>query len=336
MAQGIRALRKLQFGQESTPGTIVAATTKWRGTGTIEDTRVLKHPTEDVGLLVPTDRTYVPLLGAKLALESTPATFEQLPYILETSIKKIGTGVADGTGDGKIYDYVLAETALNTLGTLTIEGGDNAEAEVMEYGFTTDFTLDGKPGEAWMMSANLVGRQVAIQAFTGSIAIPTVEEILFSKTKLYIEAAGGTYGATQKANTLIAAKLNVKSGWVPTAAMDGNLYFRSAQYSRDVFSITLDLTFELESTAVQQKVDWRAHTAHKISLITQGSAITQGSGVYAYKTLKINLGGDWVKFSKIGEKDGNDIVTGTFRAAYNATNADIGNIIVVNTLAALP
>ena len=36
---GKKALRKIQLGQEATPGTIVAATTIWRGMGTIEDLR---------------------------------------------------------------------------------------------------------------------------------------------------------------------------------------------------------------------------------------------------------------------------------------------------------
>jgi hypothetical protein len=128
---GIKALRKIQLGREATAGTAVAATTVYRGLGTIEDQRKLVFPNEDVGLVVATDRAYTAQYLAALSMESTEATFEQLPHILEAGIKSIGTGVADGVGTGKIYDYVLPEASKNTIKSYTIEGGDDRKK--MEY-----------------------------------------------------------------------------------------------------------------------------------------------------------------------------------------------------------
>ena len=48
---GVKALRKVQLGLESTKGTAVAATALWRGTGTIEDKREVVFPDEDIGYL---------------------------------------------------------------------------------------------------------------------------------------------------------------------------------------------------------------------------------------------------------------------------------------------
>jgi hypothetical protein len=336
MTQGVKALRKIQMGRETTAGTAVAATSLWRGIGTIEDTRAVKHSKEDVGLAVPTDRIYVPLLGGKLSMDSVEATFEQLVHLLEGGIKAVGTGAADGTGSGKIYDYTLPTTALNAIKTYTFEGGDNNEVEEMEYAFVTDFSLSGRGNEAWMMQGNWQGRQVSLSSWTPAISIPTVEEILFSKTVFAVDDVSGDYGTTPKSNTLIEAKLAVKTGWVATVAMDGNLYFRSAQFSKDIFGIMLDLTLEFEATAAAERQNWKDKVPRLIQLKAEGSDLTTPGTTYSYKTLIINLAGTWDKFSKIGERDGNDIVTASFVAEYNATKAGIGNIIVVNELASVP
>jgi len=330
---GIKAFRKLQMGRETVAGTAVAATSLWRGLGTIEDTREQVDVDEDIGLFSGADRTYQGKLGALLSLESIPATFEQFPHILEAGIVAVGTGVADGAGSGKIYDYPVPEAAASVIKTYTWEGGDNEEVEEMEHCFVQDFGLDGKPGEAWMVSANWIGRQVSISSYTGAIAVPTVEDMLFSKTKFYIDAVASAYGTTLKSSTLLGASLKFKTGWKPVWTADGQLYFSTIKAVKP--EITLDLTLEFNGTSVAEKVNWRAQTPRKIQLKCEGSALTPGT-TYSYKTMIVNLVGKWDKFSKIGEAEGNDIVTGTFRGKYNATAADAGNIIVVNTLATIP
>ena len=127
---GVKALRKIQLGDESSAGTPVAASTIWRGMGTISDQREVVHVEEDVGYLSGTDRTYVPKLFAELELEETEATFEQLPHILEMSLKD-ETPAQDGTGSGYIYQYEFPTTTQPTIQTYTIEGGDDQQAEEM-------------------------------------------------------------------------------------------------------------------------------------------------------------------------------------------------------------
>lgn len=331
---GIKPLRKLQLGREATAGTAVVASTIWRGHGTIEDLREPVFVEEDVGIAPGTDRSYIPSLGGALDMESVPSTFEQTLHPLEASIKTVGTGVADGAGTGKIYDYVIAETTKPTIKTYTIEGGDDQEVEEMEYSFVESFELSGRGNEAWTIASRWLGRQVLVSSFTGALAVPTVEEMLFGKTKLYIDAIGGSYGGTQKSLTLLEAVLKVTSGWIASPNMDGNLFFGFAKFVRP--EITLDITFEHDGSATAEKVNWRAQTPRKIQLLCQGSALTTPGAVYSFKSMIINLAGKWSKFSKIGEQNGNDIVTGTFVARYNSTAADIGNIIIVNELASVP
>lgn len=327
---GNRALRKLQFGPEVTPGTAVAATSIWRGTGSLEDTREVKFAPEDIGNIAGDDRTYVPKLGGALALESTPATFEQLPYIFNMGIKAVTSGVADG--DGYVYAFPLHTTTLNTPKTYTIQGGDDAGAEVMEYCLASDFTLEGGGGEALMMAANLFGRQVAPQAFTGALTLPTVEEILFGSGKLYIDAAGGTIGTTQKSNTLLKMSLKGKTGLAPRWTVE-NLYFTGYRWAAP--EILLDLTFYHDGTAIAEKAAQRAETPRLLRLEFLGSSLGD-AGAFTNKTLRIDLAGKWEKFTKLDEDGGDDIVTGTFRARYNSTAALFASLTVVNLLTVIP
>lgn len=330
---GIKALRKIQLGRETTAGTAVAATTIWRGMGTLDDTRETVFPPEDIGYLSGTDRSYVASVGGALDLEEVPATFEQLPHILEMSIMT-ATPVQDGAGSGRIYTYNFPTTSVPTIKTYTVEGGDNQEAERMEYTFGKSFTLSGTSQEAWTMSASLEGRQIGLNAFTGALSVPTVEEMLFQRTKLYIDAIGGTFGTTLKSNTLLSASLEYESGIISKFTADGELYFSFHQHTMP--TVTLGVTFEHETTAAAEKVNWRAQTPRKIQLKTEGSALTSAGTTYTLKTMLINLAGKWSDFQKIGERDGNDIIEAEFTARYNATAATFGQIIVVNDLTALP
>lgn len=329
---GVKALRRLQLGDESTPGTAVAASAIWRGTGMGADTRTVEFPEEDIGRLSKYDRSYVPMLGAEITMDSIPATFEQLPYILEAGVAT-ETPTQDGTGAAYIYEYLFPTSAQNTPRTYTIEFGDDQQAEEAEYCFVREFTLEGNAGEALMMSATWQGRQVQTTTFTGSIAVPAVEEILFSKGKLYIDGTGTYPATTLKSNTLLSMNLSVTTGFTAVQTASGNLYF---SFLKQQFpEITLQITFEHDATSVAEKAAWRAGTPRAIRLLFEGSA-SAGNTTYNYKTLIIDLVGKWQTFDALGDQDGNDIVVGTFLGRENSTAGDAGGFIVVNELSALP
>lgn len=335
MAGGIRALRKITLGPETTAGTAVATTYVWRGLGTMEDAREVAFAEEDIGILQDTGRVYMPKLQAAITFDEVPLTFEQLPYLLEAGIKTVWTGATADAGSGKIYTYGMGTTAANTIKTFTIEAGDNQQAQEMEYSFVTAFSLKGNAGEAWMMSGDWVGRQVTLCTATTSLTAATIEEALFSKTTLYIDTAG-SIGTTSKSNTLLSAELSVgDTGNVPVFAADGQLYFSYQKQQRPSDPATLTLTFEHDATAVAEIAAWKAGTARAIRLLTTGTALTTTGTTHTTKKLIIDAYGVWEDFEKIGEQDGNDTVTGTLRVGYNATGAKALEITVVNQLTTL-
>ncbi len=331
---GIKALRKIQLGQEATAGTKVAATTIWRGMGTLANQAEPVFPEEDVGMLVPTERSYIPFLGGELEMDEVEATFEQLPYLLAASIDGIVAGSPDGTGSDKIYTYEPGVATAKTVKTFSLEGGDNQQAEVGEYGFVTEWKLSGKAKEALMMSGTWQLRQIAKQAFTAALSIPTVEDILFSKGKLYIDAGGGTIGTTLKSQTMLEMGLDWKSNWMPVWTADGDLFFSFIKPTLP--EIELELTFEHNASAVAEKDAWLAQTVRLIQLKFEGNTVATPGTTYQKKTLIVNLAGKWTTFDKLDEQDGNDIVKGTFSARYNPTWTKLGQVIVVNELTTLP
>jgi hypothetical protein len=330
-----KALRKIQMGKESAAGTAVAATALFRGMGTIEDQREVEFVEEDVGYISGTDRTMTPKLLAGIEFEETPATFEQLPYILNAGVEGVA-GVKDGSGTGYIYTYTFPTTALKTPYTYTIEGGDGYAVEEMEYSLVEEFQIAGEAGGPVNMSAKWFGRQVSSSSFTGAIAVPSVDEMLFGNSKLYIDAIGGTIGTTQKTGTLLAWTYKVVTGWQPRFTGDGNLYFTGHAFDPSKLEITCEITFEHDAAAAAAKTAFRAETPILLQIAVTGPACATGGTAYQNKTLKLNMCGKWESVEKLDEIDGNDVVKAVLRARYNSTAAQFASIICVNELVTLP
>lgn len=328
---GIKKLRKIQLGREATAGTEVAATTIWRGEGTIDDQLELIIPPEDIGYLPDVTRSYIPKYGAGLDLEDTPATFEQLLHLLECGIETVTPSTSGG---GNEYTYNFPTTAENTIKTYTVEGGDDQGEEQFLYGFCKNFKISGAAGEALMMSGSLVGRQVEPGTFSGGATLPDVEEILFGKGKFYLDAVSGSFGTTQKTNTFLEFSFEANTGLEEQYTGDGSLTYTFVKNIGP--KITMSITYEHDTHGLAAKVDWRAETPRLIELIFEGTDLASPGGTYSYKTLIIQTAGLWHPIAKLGERNGNDIVQGTFNVGYNPTAAEYCNIIVVNDLAAVP
>ena len=335
MAAGIKALRKIQFGKETVQGTAVVCSTIWRGEGVLVDDRTIELPAEDVGTYESYGRTYIPMLHATIALKETPATFEQLPLLLEIGVKAVTTGVTDTGGSGKIYAYPAPVTAANTLLTCTIEGGDNQRADEMEFSHAESISLSGAKGEAVMMSAKLRGRQATDSEFTGTATLPTVEEILFGKGKLYIDAT--TIGTTQKTQTWLGFKLDWPTGWKEVFTGDGNLYFAKLEYTGHQAKkpITGELVLEHDTTGEAEINAARAKTTRLIRMQFDGNALTTAGSAYTYKALRIDLAVKYTGVPEVGDQDGDDIVTLPFQVVYASAASLAAQITVVNELAAI-
>lgn len=326
---GTFPLNKIQIGRESTAGTAVPATTIWRGPATdITDDSTHQFAEEDVGILVPTNREYISQQYAGLALPETEATFEQILHLFEGGIN---AATPAGTEAPYTYTYAFPLTStLNAVKTYTIETGNVVGGDVneMQYAFVEEFSLSGTAGEAWKMAAQWRGRQKSTASFTADLTLSTVEEMLFNKTALYIDASGGTVGTTAKAGVLTAANIQVTTGVVPVWAPSGQLYFAGLKYTRP--TVTYSLTLELESdtgVVAAERAAWVAKTLRLLQLKISGATTSE---------LKINIAGKHTNVGEYQNSDGNTVVEISGEAKYGSTDALFASFVLKNSLAAVP
>lgn len=333
MTYGVKKLQKLQIGLETNKGTAVAATAVWRGTGGLKDNRQVVIPDENIGYLIPVDRAYSPKLGVEVTFNEVEATFEQIGYPFSAGIAATVTGSANGgTTNGYTYAYTMATTAAPTTKGYTLEFGDNNQAEEAEYCFTQEIKLSGRAGEAVKIASSWIGRQVTKTTFT-SISAQSVEEILFSKGKIYADAVGGTIGATQIAASWLAFDMTIKTGLMAVYTGDGQLYFTTDKCATP--DVTGSFTFEHDSNGVAVKDDFVAMTTKKYRMEFLGSALTGSGGTFSTKALRLDLCPKMISVDPLGEVDGNDIVKVNWQAVYNSTANLYFVATVCNTLSAL-
>lgn len=337
---GSAALRKLQFGKQSTVNTPVAATSIWRGQGTmLSDERKLEEIEEWIGIFNGADRTRIVQMLAMLELAQTPLTFEQWAYMTAMAFGGPTTGVADGIGSGKIYDTPIPTTAVpGTTNYYTIEGGDDYESENAEDCVVSKFSLSGNIGETVKQTASVMGRQVTRMGsgMTAALAVPEVEEVVTQLGTVYLDDVSGDYGDTQVSTCIYGFKLDFEVFWRPNFCMNGSLAWDRPLYKGH--KITGELVYS-HAAAVSgsggAKAFFRNQTAKLLQLKFEGSNLTTGA-TYTKKTGIINLP---IKFGKPGiidSKDDISIVTMPFTSRYNVTAGNAGNILVVNQLTALP
>lgn len=332
---GTRGLRRCQLGLEVTEGTPVAATAIYRSPAEMpEDRRVVTQVNEEVGYLPGTDRTYTPSIEGALTFPSHEATFEQAPYVMAASIKDVVTGATDGAGTDKIYAYPFPTTALNAIKTYTLEAGDDQQAQEMEGSWVESWELSGVGGAAWMLTALWRGRQWTNTTFTGALAIPAVDTLLFGKTKLYLDAIGGTIGTTLQTGTFLGASIRFTSGWEFKPSGEGNLYPTIRYFNASKYMLEVDVTFEHDTAGVARVTDYRAETARLVRIQCDGPAVGTPGTTYSTKAMRFDCA---AKVASLGydEQNGNDILKITMRSRYNTTAAIHATISLVNELASL-
>ena len=329
---GVVKSRFIQLGRETVAGTEVDATTLYRGSATWTDETEVTFVEENVGYLSGVDRTYIAKKSSLAEFDDHEATFEQILYWLDGGIDGAITGT--NSGSGYIYTYVMPEQATDsqTPATYTIEMGDSQAEEQAVGCIVEEFTISGAPDEPLKISGSWRGQQLAAGTRTAGLSgtLPTVEEIMFNKGKLYI-STGATYGS-QLTGTWVGFNLNVKTGWVYYSTGDGNLYPTNR---KNVGSeVTCEITFEHDANTVAERAAFRAQTHRNVHMIFEGNALTT-PGSYTYKTLIINLQGKYEDFSGFDDQDGDNVVTGTLRCRYNDTSKKFVDFVVVNETASL-
>jgi hypothetical protein len=311
MAYGVETLSKIQMGPEDPAGTPVAATMIWRGEAAkIKDESTVVNPSENVGYIADQGRVYIPEVKGSITFPQAAMNFEQGPYPFASAILALVTGAANGgTSNAKKYPYILNRTTGATYQPRTIESGDNAGAERMSYCFCENIKLSGVDGQAVMIDQTWRGRQRAPQAFTALTTLQTVETILHSKGKIYIDAT--TIGSTQITGSWLGFELNIDPGLRALPSGDGDLFFRAVKAVKPV--ISGKLVFEHDDI-------FAAAGVRKIRMQWDGSAtgFTGSGGTFTARALQIDMAAYFPGYDD-SKENGDNITNVNFNVVDDGT-----------------
>jgi hypothetical protein len=253
----------------------------------------------------------------------------------------LGTG-AYNTGTGIAFDNAHHITDSNS--GFTVANGFASSMIIKVFGTTLNdgiYTVTARADGQLTVTENTATEAAGTlfyvrQWFTGGptgLALPVVERIMFTKSKLFLDPVTNAIGTTQVSTLLKVFKLTFKTGINELGASNGTLNYSSHNITLPEFS--LDLEFWANAAMANEKYTWRNNLPRVMRVQILGSALTT-AGAYTYKTVNINAPGKWTKFTALQDQNGADFVTASFSGRYDPTLAYGPSLDVVNQLASLP
>lgn len=197
----VTPLHNVQVGKETTWGTAVAQTAKLMGVKSITptpmvNTKLFKHLR---GSLQPAFEAMLAGGGGAVSLEET-GTYEDILFGFESTM-----GLATPTGAGPYTrPYAAPTTSQPTRRFETLMDGQGSDAYSLLGAITTAMTLKATAGEndtEMTVTRELVGMKWDADT-VDSLSDRTVNPIMASHFAVYMDAWGGTMGATALSATV--------------------------------------------------------------------------------------------------------------------------------------
>jgi len=262
---GLKALRKIQIGEEAQKGTAVPTTAALAGVLTMKSSPTIHRPIEERGQLAEFSRSVKVANLAELTFEGD-ATFEQILYLLHMGV--LGNSAPVGAGDAKYWTFTPSMAAAGVFDSFTIEYGDDIEQWETEFCLASEIEISGAMNEPMKMRGNIFGRKMTVCAFTNVGNPPTVEDILTQKARLYIDTETGKIGATEKASQLITFTYTIKTGLTPKRYADGSIDFST--YNETFKGVDLKMTFAFNANAEVERLLFDGETKRLIRIEATG------------------------------------------------------------------
>lgn len=264
------------------------------------------------------------------------ATYQDLPWWMLLCLKGGVTGVGD-SGSPEAFTYTFTPTITSDdLASITLELGDVGNpyqsSQVMVNSWTLRMDSDNDAEPSWMLDLTLLGRDWSTTTFTAALSDRTTVPILARGTKLYIDDAGGTMGATQKTGTLISASITGNNNLTYKAFAEDTEYVAANKVGRGEQTIDAQFTFEFDSDTEFAKFRSTVPAQRKIRF-EQSDATAIHTTVYP--RMRIDLYGYWASWSR-GTRVNNLTATFGLQAFYDASATTDITVAIVNALSALP
>lgn len=318
----VTRLKALQWGQESSWGTPVAATMKtptlgdasakinsvvWKGDffGTVGPAEAQSLEAQDWNLTAP-------FAGA----------YELLPYPFESL-----WGIATPSGTGP-YTYTYTAPYANVpsnVRSYTFEYGPIDNMYQLAGGLCNRIAINGEIGQPWQIESEFMGKQASYLASPASLAFLSVNLIRMADTVLYIDDWSGTIGSTQINATFIgfAAEFTSERHLKRFA---GDVY--PSAWGDSSFDGSLRLTLEFNTTS-------KAYLDAILSGLT--SKLIRIKATNGSNEAQIDFAGVFDGEPELfSDRDGNVTLDLNLNARYNSTLGYWARVTATNSLASLP
>ena len=323
-----RALTKMQFGKETTNGTAVAATKYLLAAPmALPQDKAVSVPSDLMGIRARSGRAqnYQYLARGTVSFDAEhPLYYQALPQLFSCSVK--GNVTASETTGGQsdyLWAFTPSLTASNTPDSITLELGDDTQAFEMEYLMYERVRIAGQIAQDGTASpvtcdADFFARQVTATTFTGSLTLPTVEQLNAKLCRFYLNPSWATVGETEKTGTLRSFDIEIITGLHPKFMGGANKYFDLEGES--YIDVMANLVLEGNATADAIWDAYQARTFQVLRFSISGSQIGTG-GTH---NLAIDIGGYWESVEPLGgESNGNNLHNAVFHGVYDVTGAKL-------------
>lgn len=321
-------LQGLQLGVETTPGTGVAANKSFSSIG--------------IGAAVSVDMQRFRPMGSKFATVVTPGkewteskiegvgSYTELTYLLASVLKDPGAPTTVDT-TARLYTFVPASKAEDTVKTYTIEQGGSVRAHKWSYGIVTDlsleFTRDGIDvagtvlGQRLQDGITLTGAPTAIQE----------KPMLPTDVDVYLDTSSAGLGTT-KLTRVLKASIKIGSRFNPVWVLNtaNTSFVATVEGEPDA---EIEITVEADSAGMALLTTMRNGTTQFLRIASISPDLA-GSATAKYQLI-------WDAAVKIkdvsdfSDEDGVYAITWTLEMVHDGTWAKAMTVGIQNQLTAL-
>lgn len=336
---GERTLSKVQFGKETTHGTVVAADTLLAGAEItpVNPDRVPSFPEDSLGVRARSSRVRLDQYLYENTLSIPQAYYQVLPAILSLGIKGgITPTEQTASQNDQLWAHTPSMTASNAQDSITLEVGDDDQAYEIEYVLAEAIRLKGEIAQAGeeapvAVEIDYFGRQVTPTTFTGSISVPTMNDIVAKLSRIYIDTTWAGKGTTEKTSLLRGWELEILTGVHPKFLGSADRFFTT--HGEGPFEVMLTLTYEGNATADAEFDKYQLGTKQAVR-VEIDSGVQIGTGVN--HKLTMDVWGAYENVIPLNEEDrGNNIHAALFHGLYDPTGSQMFDVQEITNVASI-
>ena len=336
---GERALSKLQAGLETVNGTAVAADTLLAGAEitAVAPDRTPSFPEDNLGVRGRSSRVRADQFLVNNTIRVPQSYFQLLPLMFSMGLQWNITPVEQNTPQADwLWTFLPSMTATNAIDSITLEVGDNVDAYEVEYTMFERIRLAGGIAQAGEeapveFEGDYFGRQITKGAFTGSIAVPSMQDANAKLSRFYVDTTWAGRGTTEVVDILRGWDLEILTGAHPKFFGSGNQTFDA--HGESFIDVMLTLIFEGGTTADTEFDTFKARTQQAVTVkLNSGVAIGSGDN----HNFEFSLWGAYESVTPLDAEDrGNNLYAAVFHGLYDPTGAQIVEFLVTTDVAAI-